>query len=222
MKTVILCFLISTIAVTASIAHGGKKHKKESPKAHIDSSSKVYEEHEHIAGDTLHLQHHEEIAIDESKITADLADFPTLHPLIVHFAIVLIIVAAGLQTLNLWLMKKEISWIVTGILFAGVVTAWLAANNFHPHTDDLSNHAQQVLDQHDRWADRTIDFGFVALLLQAANLFFFKTKRWAVAIVAVTLILSGYSVARAGQYGAQLVHIEGVGPRGHHLELDHD
>src|SRR5260221_7611007 len=141
MKTTILCFLILIITVTVSVAHGGKKHKKDSCKAHADSA-KIDEEHEH-ASDTLH-HHDEDITPDESKVRADLDDFPTLHPLIVHFAIVLIIVAAGLQLLNLWLMKKEISLIITTILFLGVLTAWLAANNFHPHTDDLSAHAQSV------------------------------------------------------------------------------
>lgn len=218
MKTTILCFLILIIAVTMSAAHGGKKHKKDSPKTHTDST-KIDEDHEH-ASDTIH--HHDgEITPDESKVRADLDDFPSLHPLIVHLAIVLILVAAALQLLNLWLMKREISWIITGILFHGVLIAWLAATNFHPHTDDLSEHAQSVLDQHDYWADWTINFGIVALLLQIANLFFFQTKRWAFATVAAVLLLSGYSVAQTAHYGAQLVHIEGVGPQGHHLELDH-
>lgn len=218
MKTTILCFLILIIAVTMSAAHGGKKHKKDSSKVHADST-KIDEDHDH-ASDTIH--HHDgEITPDESKVRADLDDFPTLHPLIVHFAIVLILVAAGLQLLNLWVMKKDISWIIATILFLGVLTAWLAANNFHPHTYDLSEHAQSVLDQHDYWADWTINFGIVALLLHITNLFFFKAKRWASAMVAVVLILSGYSVAQAAHYGAQLVHIEGVGPQGHHLELEH-
>ncbi|MBS1681520.1 MAG: Membrane protein [Cytophagales bacterium] len=212
-----LAFLL---VLTGAMAHGGKKHKKDSTKKTMDSTMNMGEKKQHVEGDTVH--HHDEgMAVDESKVTADFDDFPTLHPLIVHFAIVLIIVAAAMQLLNIYFMKKEISWIVTAILLAGVAAAWFAAKNFHPHTHGISEHAQQVLDQHDKWADWTINSGFVALLLQVANLFLFKDKRWAGAVVAAVLALSAYSVSRAGHYGSQLVHIEGIGPQGKYLEMEH-
>lgn len=220
MKTTILCFLILFVALTTVVAHDGKKLKNDSTKAPMDSTMNMAEEQEHVAGDTIH--HHEEgMTVDESKVTADLKDFPTLHPLIVHFAIVLIIVAAGLQLLNVMMLKKEISWIIAGILLAGVLVAWIAAKNFHPHTHGISEHAQLVLDQHDKWADWTIYSGIVAVLLQIANLFVFKSNRWAAAVVAIVLAVSAYSVSRAGHYGAQLVHIEGIGPKGEFLEMEH-
>lgn len=175
---------------------------------------------EHVREDTVH-RHDEAIAKSPSKVMADLGDFPTLHPLIVHFAIVLILVAAVLQLLNLILVKKEVAWIITGILLIGVLAAWMAGRNFHPHTHGISDHAKSVLEQHDTWADWTINAGVFSLLLQIANLFFFKTKRWAMAVVAVVLAVSGYSVALAGHYGAQLVHLEGIGPQGNHLEKGH-
>lgn len=39
------------------------------------------EEREHVAGDTVH-HHDDRMEVDESKVTADLDDFPTLHPLL--------------------------------------------------------------------------------------------------------------------------------------------
>ena len=219
MKRIALCMLALLIFASAGFAHGGKKHKKDSTKTPMDSTMKMDEQH--MQGDTIH--HHDEgMKTDESKVTADLNDFPTLHPLIVHFAIVLIIVAAGLQLLNLVLMKKEISWIIAGILLAGVLAAWFASKNFHPHTHGITEHAKQVLAQHDKWADWTINSGMVALLLQLVNLFLFKGKRWAAAMVAMVLAVSAYSVARAGHYGAQLVHLEGIGPQGKYLEMEHE
>jgi uncharacterized membrane protein len=200
------------------LAHGGKKHKKDSTKAPMDSTMKMDEQQQ---GDTI--RHHDDgMKADEAKVTADLSDFPTLHPLIVHFAIVLTMVAAGLQLFNVYFMKKEISWIVTAILLAGVLAAWFASKNFHPHTHGISEHAKQVLAQHDKWADWTVNSGIVALLLQLVNLFLFKGKRWAAATVAIVLAVSAYSVARAGHYGAQLVHIEGIGPQGKYLEMEHE
>ena len=198
------------------LAHNGKKHKQDSVKAKVDSA---------IVGNSLQVpdstHHDHDVRSDESKVKAGFEDFPTLHPLIVHFAIALIIIAALLQVLNVFLMKREVGWIITGILFIGVMAAWLAGRNFHPHTHGISAHAQLVLDQHDVWADRTIYSGFAGLLLSVSNKFFLSTRRWSAAIVAVVLMLSAYSVACAGHYGSQLVHIEGVGPQGKFLELEH-
>ncbi|WP_291368136.1 hypothetical protein [Cyclobacterium sp.] len=39
-------------------------------------------------------------------------------------------------------------------------------------------------------------------------------------MVALLLIASGYAVSRTGHYGAQLVHIEAVGPQGKFLESE--
>lgn len=218
MKAGIIFFLIFFTLIVATFAHDGKKHKKDS--VNVQRDSLASESEAHIQGDTIH--HHEEgMTLDESKVTAELSDFPTLHPLIVHFAIVLILVAAAVQLANLYFMKKEIAWIITAILFAGVLAAWVAGRNFHPHTHGISDHAQLVLDQHDKWADWTIYSGIVALLLQAVNLFVFTSKRWAGAVVAIVLAISAYSVSRAGHYGSQLVHIEGIGPQGKFLEMEH-
>ena len=220
MKHLILS-LAFLFVLTGAMAHGGEKHKKDSTKAPMDSTMNMGEEKEHVAGDTTH--HHDEgMKVDESKVTADLKDFPTPHPLIVHFAIVLILVAAGMQFVNLYFMKKEISWIITAILLAGVLAAWFASKNFHPHTHGISEHAQLVLDQHDKWAYWTINSGIVALLLQIINLFAFKERRWAASLIAIVLAISAYSVSRAGHYGSQLVHIEGIGPQGKFLEMEHN
>lgn len=213
-----LFFLVLLIAFsTQSLAHGGKKHKKDSAKARIDSIAKTGEQ---VKDDTTQ-DHNEVMKVDESKVGADLDDFPSLHPLIVHFAIALIIVAAVLQFVNLIVIKKEIAWIVFSILFIGVMAAWLAGRNFHPHTHGLSDHAKLVLEQHDKWADLTIYFGFAGLVLKGINLFVFKSNRWAMAIVATILAISSYAVLHAGHYGAQLVHIEGIGPQGKYLEMQH-
>lgn len=41
------------------------------------------------------------------------------------------------------------------------------------------------------------------------------------AVVAVVLTMSAYAVLHVGHYGAQLVHIEGIGPQGKYLEMEH-
>lgn len=235
MKTYFLSLLLLFACCAISIAHGGKKHKKESTSVQVDSTKQ-----EHLQGDTVH--HHEEgMKVDQTKVTAELSDFPSLHPLIVHFAIVLIIIAAALQLLNLIILKKEIAWIIAGMLLIGFLAAWFASKNFHPHTHGISDHAKLVLEQHDKFADWTIYTVIVGLVLQILYIIFMryrkmmdaipvqgssgfssKVDRGFAVIVAIVLLSSAYCVSRAGHYGAQLVHIEGIGPQGKFLEMEHE
>ena len=238
MKIYFLSILLLLTYTSLSVAHEGKKHKKDSTATQADSTSQ--KNAKYAQGDTLH--HHEEgMKIDESKVTADFSDFPSMHPLIVHFAIVLIIVAAAIQLLNVIILKKELAWIITAILLIGFLAAWFAANNFHPHTHGLSEHAKLVLEQHDKFAEWTINTAMVGLALQIIYLFLLKynkamkttpvegvdgfasnLSRISVIVIAIVLLSSAYCVSRAGHYGSQLVHIEGVGPRGKFLEMEHE
>lgn len=237
MKIYVLIILLLFTSSSILLAHGGKKHKKDPTATQTDS---VKQEHEHVQGDTV--RHHEEgMKHDGSKVTAELKDFPSLHPLIVHFAIVLIIVAAALQLLNVIILKKEIAWIIAGLLIVGILAAWFASKNFHPHTHGLTEHAELVLKQHDKFADWTINTAIASLVLQILYLVFMryrrsinstpvegidgfssKLNRGFPILVAVVLLSSAYCVARAGHFGSQLVHIEGIGPQGKYLEMEHD
>jgi hypothetical protein len=232
MRILVLSVAMLFACSIVALGHGGKKHKKDSASTQVDSAK-------HAQGDTVH-HHAQGMKPDQSKIDADLEDFPSLHPLIVHFAIVLIIVAAAMQLLNLFLLKKYLSWIVGVILFIGCATAWLASTKYHPHTHGISDHAKLVLEQHDRWADWTNRSALVALVLQILYLFFVSRRnseveivtenssttikryqRISALVITIVLLVSAYSVSRAGHYGAQLVHIEGIGPQGKFLEMDH-
>ena len=218
----IISIITIILFTTLSFAHDGPKQKQDSTQQVVDSlqsqehQETVQTDHNLAAVEEGHHAHH------EKKVTADLADFPTIHPLIVHFAIVLLIVGAILAVVNIYFIKKELAWTAFALVLVGFVAAYLAGRNFHPHTHGLTEHAKLVLEQHDFWADWTINLGFIGLLLQGINLFIFQSKRWAMAIVAVVLLSAAYAVAQAGHYGAQLVHIEGVGPQGNFLELEHD
>ena len=238
MKLLLIGILLSATYFTPAEAHEGKKHKKDSVVSEQDSLIYESELHQHEQRDTVY--HHEDgMKPNEAKVTAELADFPSLHPLIVHFAIALIIVAAALQLLNVILLRKEIAWIIAVILSIGCASAWLASTKYHPHTHGITEHAKLVLEQHDNWADWTNQSALVGLVLQIVYLVFISIRRvpdespannshalWkyrkiASVVVGVVLALSAYSVSRAGHYGAQLVHIEGIGPQGKYLEMDH-
>lgn len=218
MKLTILIILAAIHFMPLQVkAHGGKKHKKDSIQVTIDSTS----QEQTTSIDTVRQSSNEQSAVDPRKVTATLDDFPSLHPMIVHFAIVLILVAAVLQLLNIFLQKRELAWITAGILLIGFVAVWMASGKFHPHTHGISAHAQAVLDQHDKWADWTKFSAFAALVLQIGNLFVFRSRRWAMGVVALAMAASSFCVVKAGHYGSQLVHIEGIGPQGKFLELNH-
>lgn len=167
-------------------------------------------------------------------VTSRLQDFPTLHPIVVHFAISLIVIAAILQLVNLFVFKKDIAWIVFFMILTGFIVALLASKNFHPHTTNLGIRSAIVLELHDQWAGWTIRTALAGMILQLVYILitrrrvvrtedgtpkvYFKKNTGLMILVTVTLLTSAYSVIRAGLYGAQLVHIEGVGPQGKYLE----
>ena len=157
---------------------------------------------------------------NSGNIAASLDEFPNLHPLVVHFAIVLILVGAVLQLANVYFMKREVAWIAFGTAAGGFVAAYLAAGPYHPHVHELSEQAKLVIGQHDKWAEWTLWLGGIGAALQGANLFFLQDRRWAVGLVASVLLAAGYAVSQAGHFGSQLVYIEGVGPQGQNVESE--
>ncbi|WP_241739286.1 hypothetical protein [Pontibacter beigongshangensis] len=195
------------------LAHGGEKHgrdtKAQAPDTTTDAQSP--------ATGQAHAKHLE----DPSTAHARSGDFPNLHPLIVHFPIVLLLVAAAVALINILFLRKELDWIVTVATLIGFGTAYYASKFAHPHTTGLTEHAQLVLNQHDLYADWTVYLGGIGLVAQLLNQLVFKGRRWSVVVAGFILTGAAYTVAMAGHYGAQLVHIEGVGPQGRYLETEH-
>ncbi len=61
----------------------------------------------------------EDIKYNKYNVVTSLIDFPAFNFGIVYFAILLIIVAAGLQLLNVLIFKTDKSWIVFLLIVAG-------------------------------------------------------------------------------------------------------
>ncbi|MCX6180301.1 MAG: hypothetical protein NT150_00040 [Bacteroidetes bacterium] len=156
----------------------------------------------------------------EDKMQMQTMDsFPNYHPLIAHFPIVLLIVAALLQLIGLFVFKKEMSWIVMGILLAGVITTFLATNVFHAHAKDLSEKVNEMFELHEKMAYLTLWTSLLALVAKIASHFFLLGKRWAEIVVTLLLFTSAITVSITGHHGAKLVYIEGVGPQGKCVEM---
>jgi len=206
LKYVILISLLIFLSLSAS-GHQGEKdttHMEQDHKHQIEQAG----------------NHHHDSSLHPKDVIASFHDFPNLHPLIVHFPIVLILLASIFQIAGFFVFKREISWIVLIIVTIGFIGALIAGILAHPHTHDLSDFTAQVLAKHDFYAYLTMWASGIGVLLKVGSHFFLEGKLWPELVVALALLISAYAVSKTGHYGAQLVHIEGVGPQGKFLETD--
>lgn len=142
--------------------------------------------------------------------------FPTLHPLVVHFPIVLLLTAALLYPGGLIFRSGHLKLTAALIGVAGLFGAILATYWLHPHTTGLTIAAQKSLEQHDRFAELTIYTTAAALLIQLTG--HYSRKRLIEIAGACAMLLAAIFVGVTGHYGAELTHVHGVGPRGEFLE----
>ena len=149
-----------------------------------------------------------------------MSTFSTYHPLVVHFPIVLLIVAAVLQLIYLKYPGTVLRNIIMGVTAGGLLGAYLSGSFFHPHTTGLPESARIILEEHEKLSAYALYTALAAFLLQLINLF--VSKKLILNIV-IALILTGSAifVSLSGHHGAMLTHIEGVGPQGKYIEHHH-
>ena len=163
------------------------------------------------------------LMIKESKIVdAKMNDFPNLHPLVVHFPIVLLLLSFFTQIVSFFLWKKQLNWATLLLLVGGFAGAYIASTFVHPHTTELTEAATLVLEKHDLFADYTMWLSGIGLFFKGFSLLIFKDKVWFEIIIALLLIGAAFSVSQAGHYGATLAHIHGVGVQGKFIESQDD
>lgn len=165
-----------------------------------------------------HTESHAEKPINKEEVALD--EFDNLHPLVVHFPIVLLLFAALLQGIQLFVLKRNLDWVILFLIGTGFIGAYVAGTYVHPHTHGLTDIAQKVLDNHDKYADWTIWSSALAAVLKVISLFWIKLNRGFEIAVLLVMAFSAFSVSQAGHYGAQLVYIQGVGPQGQYLETE--
>lgn len=208
MKTLILVFLIAVFTggfATYTYAH--EEHHKPHKTDTLKQSAPV-------TADSLG-------ASSETVSYPEQTGYSTLHPLVVHFPIVLLIVAALLQIIGSFYSKANWDYITLVLLAGGVAGAYLSGSFFHPHTEGLPSHVAEILERHELFASLTLYASVVALILKITGMFILKSRKRMVEIItAFILLFSAVSVSLAGHWGAYLTHVEGVGPQGKFIETE--
>jgi uncharacterized membrane protein len=149
-------------------------------------------------------------------------DFPSLHPLAVHFPIVLILLAAALQAVLVWRDLKQIKW-VTLVIMGGAFFSSLAASTiFHAEPSaDAPKAALEIFEQHEKYAQLTLWMSGITFLLKSIGVFFKINRRSYEIIVLIAAIVAAVFLSIAGHHGARLTHVAGVGPMGRYLMKGH-
>lgn len=146
-------------------------------------------------------------------------EFPSLHPLVVHFPIVCLTVVPGFYLLGILLGKKEIlltSLILTGF---GLSSSIVASYVFHAEVWDATPEINSVVEQHESFATYTLISAVISFAAQLAGYIFdvriqgFKSlhSRMAPKILLMALVsIPAVFVAATGHLGARLTHVFNV------------
>lgn len=160
--------------------------------------------------------------VGTTGVIASWDKFPNLHPMVVHFPIVLLLIAFISQLIGLFVITKELSWVTLVLLFLAVVGGFVAAKITHAHPHDLPERILQIFEEHEWYANATLWISSIALVLKIVSHFYIKNNRWLEIFLTIVIFLSAITVSLTGHLGSQLVHIENVGPQGNYLENNHE
>lgn len=164
------------------------------------------------------------VAFQKAHNTGTLADFPRLHPLIVHFPIVFIILAFIIQIISFFVFKRELSWVAMFLIALGFIGAYVATNILHggdPDLPALSVIARDTFEKHEHFAHLTEWFSGIAAIVKIISHFVFKRKLWTGIITVILMACATYSIVITGDMGARLVHIDAIGVQYNQIPL-HD
>lgn len=164
------------------------------------------------------------VAYQKAHNSGTLSDFPRLHPLIVHFPIVFIILAFIIQIVSFFVFKKELSWVTLFLIILGFIGAYIATNILHggdPDLPSLNAIVMETFEKHERFAHLTEWFSGIAAIIKIIGHFVFKRSLWIEILAVVLMACAVYTITITGDMGARLVHIGAIGVQGNQIPL-HD
>ncbi len=201
-----------------SLAANAQEHDEQTHKEEQEEQSKTMDSTETATMDEHVHEVHEESAPFSTDPNPGMSAFPSKHPMIVHFPIVLLLIAFLTQLASFFVWGKELSLLTLILLIGGAAGAYISSNFAHPHTSGLSDIAAQLLTLHEDYAAYAKWGSIVAVVLKAISHFVLDRKQLGEIVVVLLLAGSAYTVAEAGHYGAALTHLHGIGVEGKYLE----
>ena len=81
-----------------------------------------------------------------------------LHPAVVHFPIVLILLGGMMAVVAVFLHRWHLPWVASGLLILGTTGAFVAVKTGESAQEivgELPESVEQLLDEHEEWAERT-------------------------------------------------------------------
>jgi uncharacterized membrane protein len=142
---------------------------------------------------------------------------PNIHPMIVHFPLVLLILAVLFDLIGLFSTKFE--WIKKSSLllyFLGTIAAIVAflTGNTASDSIDIPSYAFSAVNDHADWAEITLLFFTIYTIIRLGLAFGFKSKPLKKIIITpfvLTGLLGIYFLYQTGDHGARLVFGYGLG-----------
>ncbi len=139
-----------------------------------------------------------------------------LHPALVHFPIVLVLLGAGVAVAAFFTRRWNLPVIAAVLLSLGAIGALLAFATGEREGEMVSEAGalERVIEQHENWAEATRLFASAAAVLAISTLL---TGRWVpvsrviAAAAASVAIAAAWCVFQTGHYGGQLVYRHGAG-----------
>ena len=140
-----------------------------------------------------------------------------LHPAIVHFPIVLILLGTVVAAVAVFWRKHQLPVIAAVLLALGAIGTWVAVETGKSDgglVENASSQVESLLDSHEDWAKRTLTVATIAAVVAAVSVGlvrFPRAGRAAGALAAVIALAASYAVYETGHRGGALVYKHAAG-----------
>ena len=141
-----------------------------------------------------------------------------LHPALVHFPIVLILLGTGLSILAVFWRKGYVPAFAAVLMVMGALGAWAAVASGKADGGLVENTSAAVgtlLDAHEMWAERTLTAAAVAAVIAVGSVAllrrFPRAARGVAVAAAFAAMVAAWTVYETGHRGGALVYQHGAG-----------